>query len=103
MTLDFGPVTEDATEVALQQFISQTFPGVGPDWQTWSGRIGRENLRVIRRGEQILGGLAFYKLGQWFGGQTLPMAGIAGVAVAAEYRAAGIAAELMAAVLRDLY
>ena len=66
MTLDFGSVTEDATEVALHQIISQTFPGLGPDWKTWSGRIGRENLRVIRRGEQVLCGLAFYKLGQWF-------------------------------------
>ena len=103
MTLDFGPVTEDATEVALQQIISQTFPGLGPDWKTWSGRIGRANLGVIRRGEQILGGLAFYKLGQWFGGQTLPMAGIAGVAVEPEYRAAGIAAELIAAVFRESY
>ena len=103
MTLDFASVTEDATEAALHQIISQTFPGLGPDWKTWSGRIGRENLRVSRRGGQILGGLAFYKLGQWFGGQPLPMAGIAGVAVAPEYRAAGIAAELMAAVLRDLY
>ena len=56
MTLDFGPVTEDATEVALQQIISQTFPGLGPDWETWSGRIGRENFRVIRRGGEVLVG-----------------------------------------------
>ena len=103
MTLEFSSVADGATESELQQLISQTFPGLGPDWKIWSGRIGRENLRVIRRGEQVLGGLAFYKLGQWFGGQSLPMAGIAGVAVAPEYRTAGIAAELMVSMLRDLY
>ena len=103
MSLEFSPVIEDATESALERVITQTFPGIGPDWKTWSARIGREQFRVIRRGSKVLGGLAYYRMGQWFGGRSLPMAGIAGVAVAPEFRTAGIAAELMVETLRDLF
>ena len=102
-SLEFSTVQEDATESALQRVVAQTFPGLGPDWKIWSSRIGREQLRVIRRGGEVLGGLAYYSMGQWFGGRMLPMAGIAGVAVAPEFRTAGVAAELMIATLRDLY
>jgi predicted acetyltransferase len=42
-------------------------------------------------------------MGQWFGGCSLPMAGIAALGVAPEYRGIGAAAELITSTLHELY
>ena len=49
-----------------------------------------------------MGGLAIYRMGQWFGGQSVPIAGIAAVGVAPEHRGVGVAAELMGRLLKEL-
>ena len=46
-------------------------------------------MRVGRRGE-IVGRSRVIPMGQWFGGRVVPMAGIGGVAVAAEHRSGGV-------------
>ncbi len=47
-------------------------------------------MRVGRRGGEIVGRSRVIPMGQWFGGQVVPMAGIGGVAVAAEHRSGGV-------------
>jgi predicted acetyltransferase len=66
-------------------------------------RIGIENCRVVRRNSAILGGLAMLPMGQWWGDRCVPMVGIASVCVAPEHRGQGAAAELMQAMLNELY
>ncbi len=63
--------------------------------------LGNENLLVARRGGRVAGGLAIYPAGQWFGGRSVPMAGIAAVAVAAEHRGRGVGSALAAEALRE--
>ena len=50
---------------------------------------------VISQAGQVVGSLAIYSMGQWYGGQCVPMAGIAAVGVAPEHRGNGVAWELM--------
>jgi len=66
-------------------------------------RVGYENFRVIEQAGQVAGGLAVLKMAQWFGGHCVPMAGIAGVGIAPEYRGSGAAIELLQATLQELY
>lgn len=61
----------------------------------WLDRAGRQNVRVVRVGGAVAGGLAIYPCGQFFGGRRLECAAIAAVAVAPEFRASGAGTCLM--------
>ena len=43
-------------------------------WELYVQRIGRENIRCVHNGSDLAGGLAFYRMAQWFGGKRLPAA-----------------------------
>lgn len=88
---------------ALGQVVTQCFNVSSEHWQTYARQLGQDNLRVICHGPKVLGGLGIYPMGQWFGGQRIPMHGIAGVGVAPEYRGAGVARFLMTETVKTLH
>jgi predicted acetyltransferase len=69
----------------------------------WMGRLGQRNVRVVRLGAEIVGGLGILRMGHWFGGQPVPCAGISAVAVAPEHRSRGIAGEMMRTALEEVH
>lgn len=69
----------------------------------YGDRIGWENFRIIHQGKAIAGGLAILKMGQWYGSQCVPMAGIGGVGILPEYRGSGAAIALLQHTLAELY
>jgi predicted acetyltransferase len=73
-----------------------------PNSGIYFNRVGLENFRTLRQTGQIVGGLALLHMGQWFGGQCVPMTGIAAVGIAPEYRGAGAALSLMQQMLQEL-
>ncbi|AUB41079.1 putative acetyltransferase [Nostoc flagelliforme CCNUN1] len=81
-----------------QCFIS----GLGGE-EAYINLIGVENFRIIRKSEQLVGGLATLDMGQWWGGVRVPMTGIAVVGIAPEYRGSGGAIALMQHTLKELY
>ncbi len=68
----------------------------------WLTRAGHDNVRLAWRGSRIAGGLIQIPMGQWFGGRSVPMSGIAGVAVGPEHRGQGAAISLMRASVVEL-
>ena len=60
----------------------------------------RPLMRVARRGGEIVARSRVIPMGQWFGGRVVPMAGIGGVAVAAEHRSGGVGTALAADFIR---
>lgn len=68
----------------------------------WLGRAGLEQVRVAVSAGSVVGGLLLIPMGQWFGGKSVPMTGVAGVGVAAEARGRGVARALMAHSVREL-
>lgn len=94
-------VQEDIRQ--LGEILRQCFSMPASYWPVYAERLGAENLRVVRRAGQIAGGLGIYRMGQWFGGKSLPMAGLAAVGVAPEHRGTGVAATLLAQTLEELH
>ena len=66
-------------------------------------RYGESNLRSLKCGSEIAGGLFAMRWGHFFGGKSVPAAGVAFVGVAPEYRRTGAASLLMAEAVREFY
>ncbi|MGQ4647058.1 GNAT family N-acetyltransferase [Lyngbya aestuarii] len=100
--LEYSAVSNPQELQQLGIIDSQCFGTPPTDAQRYLDIIGRENFRLIRQGGQVIGGLAIYPLGQWYGGFRVPMAGIAAVGIAPEYRGTGAAYYLMSQTLQEL-
>ena len=101
--LQIAGLQEAADEVALREIATQTFNFGDDRWPSFVDMVGRENIRVARNAEQeMIGGLSYYPIGQWFGGKSVATAGIALVCIAPEQRSKGYAFEMLSSVMRDL-
>lgn len=78
--------------------------GVTPgDERGWLANAGHDNIRVLRDDGRPSAALIQIPMGQFFGGRSVPMVGIAGVACRAEQRGTGAATELMKRNVRELH
>src|SRR6476469_1620496 len=101
--IEYGSVTNPEEAEKLGVILNQCFNSPPNSWQTYSDRIGLENFRIIRQGGQLMGGLAIYQMGQYYGFESVPMGGIAAVGIAPEYRGSGAAIALMQHAVKELY
>ncbi|ABA24574.1 GCN5-related N-acetyltransferase [Trichormus variabilis ATCC 29413] len=86
----------------LGNILEQCFVMSFGDSEIYVKGIGLENFRVIYREQKVAGGLAILPMGQWWGGQRVPMAGIAAVGIAPEYRGDGAAIALIQHTLQEI-
>ncbi len=112
----FGPPGESDVP-ALARLIALAFAGPPAAAEAWVKECGLAEMRVVReRGGGPIGAvagggpatdlarscLARVPMGQYFGGRSVPMVGIAGVAVAPEDRGRGLALDMMQRAMREL-
>jgi predicted acetyltransferase len=69
----------------------------------WAEHIGAENFRAIRQNGKLAGGLGIMNMAQWFGGKSVPTAGITAVGVAPEFRGGGAASALLKKTLEEIH
>ena len=102
---EYGTVSNPEDAQQLGVIINQCFSDLSPSsWQTYSQHIvGLDNFRIIRSSGQIIGGLAMLDMGQWYGGEPVPMAGISVVGIAPEHRGTGAVFELLKFTLKELH
>ena len=87
----------------LIRILGRAFNSAPDSTDLYRRRIGDEHFRVAKRGNVVLGGLALIPKGQFFGSRSVPMTGIAAVAVVPEARGQSVATDLMGAVLKELH
>ena len=100
---EYSTVTSSEDVQKFGSILAQCFLASPDEEQGWVKRMGVENVRVIREEKEIVGGLVMIPMGQWWGGATVPMTGIAGVGIAPESRGSGAALSLMQQAIRELY
>lgn len=94
---------EESDIPAIARLWSDAFAGPLLDSEEWGRRHGPANLRMMRRaGEAPEAALVVIPMGQYFGGRSVPMVGIAGVAVGLASRGKGLAKEMMTHCVREL-
>ncbi|MBM4107847.1 MAG: GNAT family N-acetyltransferase [Phycisphaerae bacterium] len=81
--------------------LALAFAGTSESVVEWIAHASRDNLRVLRDAGRPVASLVRVPMGQHFGGQSVPMLGIAGVAVPPELRGRSCAKRLMQGCIRD--
>lgn len=99
--LEFGSLSHVEEAKQLAAILSQCFAFT--DTERYFQSLGLESFRVVREGGTIVGGLGIYQMGQWFGGKSVRMAGLAAVGVLPEQRGTGAGFELLSQTLQELY
>jgi len=92
------PGERPALEAAIARALHFT-PGRMTFWMEGAGPA---NYRVVRAAGRPVGGLALLQMGQWFGGERVPMAGIGSLGIAPEWRGRGAASALLRGALTEL-
>lgn len=90
---------EDAPQLA--ENTAWAFGSVAADMLPWVERIGYDNIRVLREKGRVAAQLAVLWMGQYFGGASVPMAGVAAVAVPPDRRGYGQGTTLIRAILEE--
>ncbi|MDB9342977.1 GNAT family N-acetyltransferase [Nodularia spumigena CS-586/05] len=99
----YSTLTDKKDIQQLGFILEQCFVMSSGDSEIYMKRLGRDKLRAIYQDQQLVGGLATIPMGQWWGGQCVPMTGIAAVGIAPEYRGSGAAIALIEKTLQELY
>lgn len=94
MTCDSGEI-QDGEYERCAELASWAFGTPVAYSLEWFKRAGQSQIVVVRRGGRVQAALVEVPMAQWFGQRSVPMQGIAGVAVAPEARRQGLGLELM--------
>jgi predicted acetyltransferase len=97
-----APSGEDELR-ALAETHNRTYARSAEDGERWLKRVNAPDVRVVRTGGEVAGGLVLLPMGQWFGGRSVPMTGIGSVGIDPEHRASGLGARLMRDVLEEIH
>jgi predicted acetyltransferase len=73
-----------------------------PDDIGWVKTEGEHNFRLILRDDAVVGGMTVQRMGQFFGGRSVPTGAVRCVAVRPDARSEGAAATMMRASLQEL-
>ncbi|HEV8550279.1 MAG TPA: GNAT family N-acetyltransferase [Polyangiaceae bacterium] len=101
MVIECGSLAGEAELLGLCRILGWAFGFEAGDARIWLDHGGLEHVRVARRGGVLAGGLLQIPMGQWFGGRSVTMLGVAGVGVAPEARGERVALTLMLETLRE--
>jgi predicted acetyltransferase len=103
LDIDIAPPANQREVLAFARVAAVSL-GMASEERALAGleRIGAANLRLARRGNEIIAGLGIIPMGHWFMGRSVPCAGVSVVAVAPEHRSRGVATELMRTLLVEL-
>jgi predicted acetyltransferase len=103
-TFTVGAPSDDAEAAAYGAIAKQVYNFDSDDLvRRWLERVAAmAAVRVVREGGTVIGGLVLLPMAQWFGGRSVPMNGVAAVAVAPERRSRGAATALMRGVVAEM-
>ena len=100
MSLIYEPLS-DRYEDALSAVSSYAFNTPIEDRPKVWDVAGRENVRVVRDGQEVIGTALLIWMGQHFLGRRVPICGVAGVAITPGARGKGAGRFLMHEVMRE--
>ncbi|MBC7772334.1 MAG: GNAT family N-acetyltransferase [Pyrinomonadaceae bacterium] len=92
---DYIPIATDEHAAQYVRILAHSFGRAESDSALWVERFDRANCRVLVENDKAVAGLIIIRMGQFFGGRSVPKIGVAAVGTAPEARGRGVATELM--------
>lgn len=86
----------------LNALLRHSFTMSQEETARYIARIGEDCTRIVHSEHQLAAAASIIRMGMYFGGRSVPCAGIAGVATAPEFRGHGVATKLMREIVREL-
>jgi predicted acetyltransferase len=99
---DYSVLASPQQAMACSEVMAQSFVVDAEEERQYLHNVGLDNVRLLRRGTEVVGGLALLPMGQWFGSKRVAMTGVASVAIAPHTRGQGAATHLMTSVVQEL-
>jgi len=99
----YGPPERDKQIGRYAEIAGQAFNVAAEEIEPKIRGLGAKMVRLLHDGRQVAGGAVLFWMGQWFGGRTVPMTGVAAVAVSPGMRSRGLAAHLMRSILMEIH
>jgi predicted acetyltransferase len=100
--LDYGPIRDDEFDT-ISALLAQALFFPLEDSRSWFARLGAANFRTVRAGGRPVAGLGIIPMGHWFGGASVPAAGITAVGVAPEHRGSGVGLFMLRRMLEEVH
>ncbi|XSE97398.1 GNAT family N-acetyltransferase [Pseudomyxococcus flavus] len=98
----FGPPRDERELAAVADIVMHSYAMSPADSAAWLQRTKpAADLRVLREGAEVAGSLVLIRMGQWFGGRSVPVIGVGSVGVSPVHRGRGTATRLMQHLLRE--
>lgn len=97
-----GPARDERDLSAYLELAGLVYNMPLESYVRYADILGRQNFRVCRFNDRVVAGLALVPCGQYFGGRSVPMNGIAAVATSPEHRGLGVASALLRGVMHEL-
>src|SRR5262245_58418930 len=97
-----GPARDEKELAALLDVAAHTYNMSRDLADRYAASVGLGNFRICRLNDEVVGGLALIPCGQFFGGRSVPMNGVALVSTAPQHRGRGAASALLNETLREL-
>ena len=97
----YGLPRSDEERAQLYAVLSECFASPLDRMKEREAIVGLDNMRVLSDGDLVEGGLWVIPMGQYFGGRSVPMTGIAAVGVPPQTRGRGAAHRLMSSMLQE--
>lgn len=91
----YEPAMSDADQAGYARVLAHSFARAEKDSAEWIARFPRRDTRVLKVGDRVVAGLIMIPMGQFYGGASVLMTGIAAVGTAPEARGRGVALEMM--------
>jgi len=96
---DIHPPASDREKDAYAEILRACFCTPIEHARAGLERTEPDNVLLVCRGSDVLGGLMLLPTGHWLGGRCVPTLGVAAVGIAPEHRGCGAARALMGAAL----
>ncbi len=98
----YATLASESERHRFGELLVESFAAQQSDIPNWFANAGAEHLRGYFRGAEQVGGLIHVPMGQFYGGRSLRMGGIAGVVTSPVARGTGSATRMMRAALGEL-
>src|SRR6266850_4417815 len=101
--MNYTVLSTDRQAEGYARVLAHSFGRSDTEGAGWLTRHTRSHIRVLGEGDEVAAGMIFIPMGQYFGGRSVPMWGVAAVGVAPESRGRGLATELMKRSLEEMH